>query len=160
MNRRVALPEISDITMRGYGKKVAFDLQTGGSTPVTLTVVGTPEYDPENRVLVITHPDYDLDTDHRVLNAVDKRFREGILRYLEMKAILDIGEYIDHLPEFLNGTINEGNHSDKFQFLFSEITAENIRYAANESEFLIWLSCKPRFEITLKKLPVKKKVRI
>lgn len=151
---------IDDIKMRGYGKKVAFDLQTGGRTPAALTVVGTPLYDAQSRVLVVTKPDYDLDTDHKVLNALDKRFRDGILRYLEKKAILDIGEYMDDLPGFLNGAINEGNHSDKFQLLFSEIEIKDIRHATSESELLIWLSCKPRFEITLKKLPVKKKVRI
>lgn len=159
-SRRMAFPEISDLRMRGHDKKVAFDLQTGGSTPVTLTIVGTPEYDTKSRTLVITRPDYDLNTDHKVLNAVDKRFRDGILRYLEKKAILDIGEYMNDLPGFLNGTINEGNHSDKFELLFSEIEVRDIRHAANDSELLIWLSCKPRFEITLKKLPVKKKVKI
>lgn len=159
-SRRLAFPEISDLKMRGHGKKVAFDLQAEGSTPVTLTIVGTPEYDTKSRTLVIARPDYDLNTDHRVLNAVDKRFRDGILRYLEKKAILDIGEYMNDLPGFLNGTVNEGNHSDKFQLLFSEIEVKDILHATNDSELLIWLSCKPRFEITLKKLPVKKKVKI
>jgi len=158
--RRLAFPEISDIKMRGHGEKVAFDIQTEGSTPAALTIVGTPVYDTETRTLVVTHPDYDLDTDHKVLNAVDKRFRDGILRYLEKKVILDIGDYMNNLPDFLNGTINEGNHADKFQLLFSEIEVKDIRHVIRESEMLIWLSCKPRFEITLKKLPVKKKVRI
>lgn len=151
---------IHDIKVRGQGKKVAFDLQTGGRTPATLTIVGTPLYDTQNRELVVTKPDYDLDTDHKVLNALDKRFRDGILRYLEKRAILDIGEYMDDLPGFLNGAVNEGNHSDQFQLLFSEIEIKDIRHATSESELLIWLSCKPRFEITLKKLPVKKKVKI
>lgn len=158
--RTPAFPEISDIKMKGQGRKVAFEVQTGGSTPAALTVVGTPEYDTKNRVMLITRPDYDLDTDHKVLNAVDKRFRDGILRYLERKATLDIGEYMYELPGFLNAAVNEGNHSDKFRLLFSEIEVKDIRHAINESELLIWISCKPRFEITLKKLPVKKKVRI
>lgn len=159
-SRKLAFSEISDIKMRGHGRKVAFDLQIAGDTPALLTIVGTPEFDTKNGTLVITRPDYDLDTDHKVLNALDKGFREGILRYLEKKAILDIGEYMNDLPGYLNGTINEGNHSDKFQLLFSEIEVKDIRHATRESELLIWLSCKPRFEITLKKLPVKKKVRI
>ncbi|MCD8538915.1 MAG: DUF4403 family protein [Leadbetterella sp.] len=158
--RPLVFPEISDIKMRGYGRKVAFDLQTGGSTPASLTVIGTPEYDARRRTLVVINPDYDLDTDHKMLNAVDKRFREGILSYLEKKAILDIGRYMNNLPGYLNQTLNEGNHSDKFRLLFSEIEVRDIRHATNDSEFLIWLSCKPRFEITLKKLPVKKKVRL
>jgi len=159
-NRALAFPEISDIKLRGYGRKVALDMQTEGEARAALTIVGTPEYDMKSRTLVITNPDYDLDTDHKVLNALDKGFRDGILRYLEKKAILDIGEYMNGLPEYLNGAINEGNHSDKFQLHFSEIEVKDIRHATSKSELLIWLSCKPRFEITLKKLPVRKKVRI
>lgn len=157
---RLAFSEIIDIKMRGHGKKVAFDLQTGGNTAAALTVVGTPAYDAESRTLVVTNPDYDLDTDHKVLNALDKGFRDGILRYLEKRAVLDIGEYMNDLPGYLNGTINKGDHSDMFQLLFSEIEVKDIRHATHESELLIWLSCKPRFGITLKKLPVKKKVKI
>ncbi len=149
---------VSDIKMRGSGKKLAFDLQTGGSSPAALRVIATPQYDTENLTLVITRPDYDLATEHKVLNAVDKRFREEILRYLDKKVILDMGEYTNDLPGFLNGTLNEGN--EKFQLHFSEIQVENIRHATNESDLLIWFSCKPRFEITLKKLPVKKRLKI
>lgn len=159
-NRRPAFPEISDISLRGFGEKVALDLQTAGSAQAALTVIGTPQYDARTQTLVIRNPDYDLDTDHKILNALDKTFRDGFLKYIEKKVILDIGRYMDDLPGYLNGTINEGNHSDKFQLLFSEIEVKDIRHTIGESEVLIWLSCKPRFEITLKKLPVKKKVRI
>lgn len=149
---------ISDIKIRGLGQKLALDLQVAGSS--TITVVGTPQYDRHQGTLLITRPDYDLESEHKVLNAVDKRFREEILRYLDKKVLLDIRAYADNLPQFLNSTLNEGNHANQFELYFSSIEVENMYHATEQSELLIWFSCKPQFEITLKKLPAKKKVRI
>lgn len=151
---------INDIKMRGSGEKIVLKLAVEGTAEGTVTVVGQPVYLADQRLLTIRELDYDLETDHLLVNLLDKNLKENLLSYLSEKVILDVGKYINDLPEYLNNTINQGRSGDKFHLNFDEIVIEGIEYLVNENDFQILLKCRPRFDISLKRLPVKKQLKI
>lgn len=151
---------VSDIHMRGSQEKIVLKLSVEGTTEGKITVVGQPTYLADQRLLSIRELDYDLETDHLLVNLLDKNLKENLLSYMSEKVILDVGKYVNNLPEYLNNTINQGRSGDKFHLNFEEIHIEDIEYVVNENDLQILLKCQPKFDISLKRLPVKKQLKI
>lgn len=151
---------VKDINMRGSQEKIVLTLAVEGTAKGTITVVGKPVYLPDQRILTIRELDYELETDHLLVNLLDKNFKENLLGYMSEKVILDVGKYISALPDYLNNTINQGRTGDKFHLNFDEIRIEDIEYLVNENDLQILLKCRPKFDISLKRLPVKKQLKI
>lgn len=151
---------VKDIHMRGSQEKIVLKLSVEGTTDGTITIVGQPTYLADQRLLSIRELDYDLETDHLLVNLLDKNLKENLLSYMSEKVILDVGKYVNNLPEYLNNTINQGRSGDKFHLNFEEIHIEDIEYMVNENDLQILLKCRPRFDISLKRLPVKKQLKI
>lgn len=151
---------IKDINMRGSREKIVLTLAVDGTAKGTITVVGKPVYLPDQRLLTIRELDYELETDHLLVNLLDKNFKESLLSYMSEKVILDVGKYISDLPDYLNNTINQGRTGDKFHLNFEEIEIVDIKHLINENDLQILLQCRPKFNISLKRLPVKKQLKI
>lgn len=151
---------VKDIHMRGSQEKIVLKLSVEGTAEGTITVVGQPTYLADQRLLSIRELDYDLETDHLLVNLLDKNLKENLLSYMSEKVVLDVGKYVNNLPEYLNNTINQGRSGDKFHLNFEEIRIEDIEYVVNENDLQILLKCRPKFDISLKRLPVKKQLKI
>ncbi len=151
---------IRDIKIRGSAEKIVLELTVEGSAEGIVTIVGQPVYIPEKQLFTIRDLDYSLDSDHLLVNLLDKNLKDHLLAYVSEKVILDVGAYIDHLPDYLNNTLNQGRSGDKFHLNFDEIAIESISYLVNETDFQILLKCRPKFDISLKRLPVKKQLKI
>ena len=151
---------VSDIQMQGSAEKILLKLTVNGTAEGTITVVGQPAYLADQRLLTIRDLNYELETDHPLVNLLDKNLKTHLLNYVRERVILDVGQYITDLPEYLNNTINQGESGDKFHLIFDEIAIENIEYLVNENNFQILLKCRPKFEISLKRLPVRKQLKI
>jgi len=151
---------VKDIKMRGSQDKIVLTLSVEGTAKGTITVVGRPVYLPDRRLLTIHELDYALETDHILINLLDKNLKENLLAYMSEKVLLDVGKYIDQLPEYLNNTINQGRSGEKFELNFDEILIEDIGHLVNENDLQILLKCRPKFNISLKRLPVKKQLKI
>ena len=151
---------LKGIEMKGSGDKIALHLDVEGTAKGTVTVLGKPLYLPQERLLTIQELNYELETDQLLLRLLNKTLKDNLLNYVSQKVILDVGKYVDSLPAYLNNTINQGRTGDKFYMNFDEIVLEDISYVVNETDFQIKLLCRPKFDISLKKLPVKKQLRI
>jgi hypothetical protein len=151
---------ISDIKMRGAADKIVLDLSVTGTTEGKVTLVGKPDYNIEKQILSIKELNYSLETNHVVINLLDKKLKENLIQYISEKVVLDLGKYIDNLPDYLNETVNQGRSSEKFHLNFSDIKLESIDYVVNQTDLQILAKCRPKFDISLKRLPVKKKLKI
>ena len=151
---------VKDIKMRGSKEKIVLTLSVEGTAKGIITIIGQPVYLADKRLLVIRDLDYALETDHLLIKLLDKNLKENLLAYLSEKVMLDVGKYVTQLPEYLNNTINQGRSGEKFQLNFAEIHIEGIDYMVNENDFQILLKCRPLFDISLKRLPVKKQLKI
>lgn len=152
--------KVKDIKAMGAAEKIALKLKVTGTANGTITMIGQPFYDKEKQVLFIKDLDYDLETDHVVVKLLDKKLKENLLAYVTKNVVLGLGKYIDGVPEYLNQTVNQGRSADKFDLKFNDFDIENIEYHINETDLQILLKCKPKFDITLKKLPIKRKLKI
>ncbi|WP_367915353.1 DUF4403 family protein [Leadbetterella sp. DM7] len=151
---------VKDICMRGAAEKIVLELAVEGTAEGTITIVGQPVYLADLRVLSIRELDYDLHTDHLLVNLLDKNLKDNLLEYMRQKVVLDVGKYVNQLPDYLNNTINQGRSGEKFHLNFEEIQVENIDYLVNEDNLQILLNCRPKFNISLKRLPVRKQLKI
>lgn len=151
---------IRDIKMRGSEEKIVLTLAVEGTAEGTITIVGQPVYLADRRLLTIRELDYELETDHLLVNLLDKNLKENLLSYMSEKVILDVGKYVNNLPDYLNNTINQGRSGEKFHLNFEEIVIENIEYLVNENDLQVLLKCRPKFDISLKRLPVRKQLKI
>ncbi len=151
---------INSVTMRGSDRKIVLHLGVSGSAEGNITIVGQPNYDPNNRLLTIKELDYDLESDNVVVKLLDTKLKENLLAYVTEKVVLNVGNQVNNLPEYLNNTINQGRSADKFNMNFEEIIIEDLEYLINENELQIKIHSKTKFDLSLKRLPVKKKLRI
>jgi hypothetical protein len=151
---------VTNIHMRGSQEKIVLGLTVDGTAKGQITIIGQPVYESDRRILSIRELDYDLESDNVMVKIVDKNFKENLLSYVQEKVVLDVGKYVNDLPELLNNTINQGRTADKFHLNFDEIEVEDLTYIINEEELQIKLRCKPKFDLSLKRLPVKKKLKI
>jgi len=151
---------VKNIEMRGSGEKIVLKLAVEGTAEGTITITGQPAYLADQRLLVIRELNYELETDNLLVNLLDKNLKENLLAYMSEKVILDVGKYVSALPDYLNNTINQGRSGDKFHLNFDEIRIEDIDYLVNENDLQILLKCRPEFDISLKRLPVKKQLKI
>lgn len=151
---------VKNINMRGSQEKIVLGLGVDGTAEGQITIVGQPVYHADRRILSIKELDYDLESDNVMVKLLDKNLKENLLSYVQEKVVLDVGKYVTNLPEYLNNTINQGRTADKFHLNFEEIQVEDLTYVINEDELQIKLRCKPKFDLSLKRLPVKKKLKI
>lgn len=151
---------VRDIKIQGSGEKIVMKLAVEGTAKGVITIVGQPVYLPDQRLLTIRELNYELETDNLLVHLLDKNLKENLLAYMSDKVILDVGKYVSVLPDYLNNTINQGRSGDKFHLNFDEILIEDIDYLVNENALQILLKCRPKFDISLKRLPVKKQLKI
>lgn len=161
-NYKNALFDISikDIKMRGAADKVMLNLEIEGTATGQITMEGKPHYDVNTQIFSIKDLNYDLQTDHVLVSMLDQNLKENLIQYISEKVILDLSGYIENLPNYLNTSLNQGRTADKFYLNFSDIQLENIEYVVNHTDLQILVKCRPQFDISLKRLPVRKKLKI
>lgn len=152
--------KIEDIKLRGSGNNIVLDLEVSGSTNGRVVLVGRPYFDNKTQTLSIKDLNYELDTDQIVVNILDKNLRKDLIKYVTQNVSLELGKHIDDMPKYLNESINQGSTSEKFSLNFQDIDLEDINYAITKTDLEILIRFKPKFDLSLKRLPVRKKLKI
>jgi len=107
--------KITNINIYGSGGKLVVEAQVEynpvinlGGNPAQLTVylVGTPTYHPEERLIDFPDMDFDIKTSDFLVQMAEMFDRDGIRQTLREKAVIPVGANLDKLKEDLTKLLN------------------------------------------------------